>query len=223
MEYMIRPARSLPAPAANWDAAVWSEAETLAVTHYSWEDSGHHPPTAARLLYTPNCLAVMFQVQDQYVRAVARRFQDSVCRDSCAEFFVAPVPGSDAYFNFEVNCGGTMLVYRCVSQAERQAGKQTYEMTAADGATIAMAHTLPQRVDPEITEPTTWCIEYHLPHDLFVRYFDASPPAAGTRWRGNFYKCGDDTSHPHWGSWAPVGGARPSFHQPAYFQPLVFA
>ena len=31
---------------------------------------------------------------------------------SCVEFFVSPIPDSQAYFNFEVNCGGTMLVRR---------------------------------------------------------------------------------------------------------------
>ena len=23
-------------------------------------------------------------------------------------------------------------------------------------------------------------------------------------WRANFYKCGDDTSHPHWAAWSPL-------------------
>ncbi len=223
MRYVIRSVPALDAPDANWDSPRWATADTLHVSAYPWEDSGHHPPTSARLLYDSEALAVIFRVEDRYVRAVARRFQDSVCQDSCVEFFVAPVPDSDAYFNFEVNCGGTMLVHRCASTAERAAGKQTYDMAAQDGERIRMAHSLPSIVEPEITEPTVWTVEYHLPFALFRQYFAVEPPRPGTVWRGNFYKCGDATSHPHWGTWAPVGGPRPNFHQPAFFQPLHFA
>ena len=35
--------------------------------------------------------------------------------------------------------------------------------------------------------------------------------------RGNFYKCGDLTATPHWGSWNPVGTGAPDFHRPEYF------
>ena len=35
--------------------------------------------------------------------------------------------------------------------------------------------------------------------------------------RGNIYKCGDKTAHPHFLSWAPVGTPSPDFHRPEYF------
>ncbi len=224
MQYTIQRAPTpLGTPDADWHRSQWEAAETLEITHFTWEDSGHHPRTRARVLYDDGFLGVIFQVEDQYVRAVAQKFQDNVCTDSCVEFFVAPLPDSDAYFNFEVNCGGTMLVYRCLSTAERQAGMERISVSGADGATIAMATTLPKIVEPEIAEPTTWTVEYHLPFDLFATYFDIAPPTSNTTWKGNFYKCGDKTSHPHWGSWAPVGTPQPSFHEPAFYQPLIFA
>ena len=223
MQYTVQRIAQLAPPDADWNRPHWSQAQILQVTHYPWQDSGHHPPTAARLLYDDQRLGIIFRVEDRYVRAVAQKFQDSVCRDSCVEFFVAPLPQSQAYFNFEVNCGGTMLVYRCVSPEERAAGRQTYEVTPEDGAAIPMAHSLPRIIDPEIAAPTIWTVEYQLPFALFEKYYGAARPAPGTIWKGNFYKCGDATSHPHWGSWAPVSSPRPNFHQPAYFQPIVFA
>ena len=223
MEYTIRhSSTALGSPDAIWERPEWQVAETLEVTHFSWPDSGHRPRTSARVLYDEQFLAVIFRVEDRYVRAVAQRFQDSVCTDSCVEFFVAPLPDSDGYFNFEVNCGGTMLVQRCVSEAERETGQQPVEVTEEDGATIAMATSLPRIVEPEIAEPTTWTVEYHVPLALFTSYFGCEPPSSGTAWRANFYKCGDKTSHPHWGSWAPVRTENPSFHQPAFFQPILF-
>ena len=223
MEYTIRhSSTALGSPDANWERAEWQSAETLEVTHFSWADSGHRPGVRARVLYDERFLAIIFRVEDRYVRAVAQNFQDSVCSDSCVEFFVAPLPDSDGYFNFEVNCGGTMLLHRCVSETERDAGQRTVGVTEEDGATIAMATSLPRIVEPEIAEPTTWTVEYHVPLGLFTSYFGCERPSSGTAWRANFYKCGDKTSHPHWGSWAPVETENPSFHQPAFFQPILF-
>jgi hypothetical protein len=47
-------------------------------------------------------------------------------------------------------------------------------------------------------------------------------PVVGQRWRVNAFKCGDETSHPHWASWAPIGEAL-NFHQPEYFGWLELA
>jgi len=223
MRYTVRHTATLAAPNADWDRPQWQQANTLEVANFPWEDSGHHPRTQARLLYTNTALAIIFRVEDHYVRAVAEKFQDNVCTDSCVEFFVSPRADSLAYFNFEVNCGGTMLVRRCTTEEESQAGVEAVAVTAADFATIALATSLPKIVEPEITEPTTWTLEYHLPFALFTTYFDIAPPTSGTAWKGNFYKCGDQTSHPHWGSWAPVGTPKPSFHQPSSYQPILFA
>lgn len=222
MQYPIARTRRLSPPQADWESPQWAAAQTLQITHFPWKDSGHRPRVMARLLCDEQALGVLFRAEDRYVRAVARKFQDSVCTDSCVEFFVSPVPGSTAYFNFEVNCGGTMLVYRMPSPEERRAGKEQLAVAPEDGAAIPMAHSLPQIVDPEIPDPVTWAIEYHLPFSLFEKYFGSSRPRPGTMWRANFYKCADHTSHPHWGSWAPVDTPQPSFHVPASFQPIVF-
>ena len=222
MPYTIAHTSALTSPDADWDRPEWQGAETLEIVHFLWEDSGHRPRTRARVLYDDESLALIFQVEDHYVRAVAQNFQDNVCTDSCVEFFVAPLPAADAYFNFEVNCGGTMLLRCCPSTAEREAGRKPLNVSDADGATIQIAHSLPKIVEPEIAAPTTWTVEYHVPFALFERYFDAARPVSGTVWKGNFYKCGDATSHPHWACWAPVEVPKPSFHQPEFFQPLHF-
>ena len=223
MQYTIHRTANLDKPDANWERFEWQSAETLEITHFPWEDSGHRPGVTARLLYDENALAIIFRVEDRYVRAVAQNFQDSVCTDSCVEFFVSPLSNSQAYFNFEVNCGGTMLLYRCPSATEREAGRDRQSVSDAEGDTIRMATTLPKIVEPELIETTIWSVEYHVPFALFAKYFGCDTPTAGSEWKSNFYKCGDRTSHPHWGSWALVETPSPNFHQPDFFQPLVFA
>ena len=95
MQYTVKRASvSLGAPDANWERVEWRDAETLEVTHFPWPDSGHRPRAAARVLYDDRFLAVIFRVEDRYVRAVAENFQDSVCLDSCAEFTAVLRPRS---------------------------------------------------------------------------------------------------------------------------------
>lgn len=224
MQYTIRRASSALTPPAAEPRPVWDGADVAPITHYQRPDSGHRPPTEARVLYDDDGLSVAFTVDDHYVRAVAENFNDMVCQDSCVEFFVSPFadPATDPFFNFEVNCGGTMLLYRCPGTAESAAGTERVHLPDEDGALIAIAASLPKRIEPEISEPTSWRVEYHVPWSLFTRYFDVEPPSAGTIWRGNFYKCGDHTSHPHWGTWAPMASVKKGFHQPEFFQPLHF-
>ena len=107
---------------ADLPEQVWAGAETLAVALWPWAPgtarhveahTDHLPKVEARLMWDSDFLALMFRVEDCYVRAVAGHpwnGVDSVCTDSCVEFFVSPVEGSDAYLNCEVNPGGTMLI-----------------------------------------------------------------------------------------------------------------
>ena len=150
-----------------------------------------------------------------------------VCLDSCCEFFVSPEATSTAnspYFNFEVNASGTMLVYFCEPAQDRQT-----PLPASTWPAIKMASSLVEQpgtaIMPEITKPTTWLIEYHLPWALFQQYFGHGPPRSGEGWSANFYKCADETSHPHWGAWSSTfehPSGRPAFHVPDWFGAICF-
>ncbi len=220
--YLVRKSPGIGTPAADWNRPAWETADTLEVTHFPWKDSGHRPRTRVRLIHDATYLGLIFRVDDAYVRAVARDYQDAVCRDSCVEFFVAPVAGSDTYFNFEVNCCRTMLLYRNPPPEERSAGKERMAVSESDWRKIKVASTMEAVVDPEVAGPVEWTLEYHIPFDLFEIYFENVVHSSGTRWRANFYKCGDATSHPHWGSWAPVKSERPNFHVPSSFREISF-
>ena len=57
-----------------------------------------------------------------------------------------------------------------------------------------------------------------IPFDLLGLDSDALPE----KLRGNIYKCGDRTAHPHYLSWAPIGTPSPDFHRPEYFGEVLF-
>jgi hypothetical protein len=47
-------------------------------------------------------------------------------------------------------------------------------------------------------------------------------PVKGKKMRGNFYKCGDELSVPHFVSWTKINTPNPSFHVPECFGGLEF-
>ena len=80
--------------------------------------------------------------------------------------------------------------------------------------------SLPQRVDPEITAPVQWTLRFFIPFTLFEHYLGPLGPIPGQAWRGNFFKCAEETSHPHWAAWAPVDEF--NFHRPNCFGIISF-
>jgi hypothetical protein len=223
MEYLIHKASRTPKLNGEWDGPVWSRANTLDLTNwYRTERSEHRPKVQARVLYDDKTVYVAFKVKDRYVRSTREDWQGCVCRDSCVEFFVRPKP-KKGYFNFEMNAGGTLLLYYIEDETRTPTGFKTFKEVSYDlGKTIQVYHSLPAVVYPEIKKPTTWFIEYAVPVALFEHYVGKLGNLAGQEWRANFYKCGDATSHPHWASWAPLGDVL-NFHLPRFFQPIRFA
>ena len=108
MGYLIHRAGRTPALDAGFDSGEWSGCRTLNVDVFRPEGSGHRPETRFRLQYDREGLYGLFSVRDRFVRCVARKFQDPVCRDSCVEFFVRPAHGR-GYVNFEFSAAGVLL------------------------------------------------------------------------------------------------------------------
>lgn len=203
---------------AGWDDAGWREIPPQPLLHHMGRKPDHFPRTQVKVAYDDKAVWVMFRVDDRHVRAVAGKHQESVCGDSCVEFFFTP--GSDpasGYFNLEMNCGGIMLFHYHPAGDERRC-----EIPADDCEKIPLAHSLPRRVDPEISGPVTWTVAYALPVSLLRDYGPVLTPSPGAVWRANFYKCADNTSHPHWLTWSPIDHPKPNFHLPHAFGRLVF-
>ena len=92
----------------------------------------------------------------------------------------------------------------------------------SDAERIKKATSLRGPITEEIAEPVDWILEYAVPIDMLAKYTQVEKPATGVIWRGNFYKCADQTSHPHWLTWSPVELPAPDFHQPKFFGTLEF-
>jgi len=122
-----------------------------------------------------------------------------------------------AYFNLEVNAGGVAL-FHYKDPNNPGAGLPSVESIA----TIQRYGSLAKVIDPEITKPLIWTMEYRLPLSVLRPFSNFAQPAAGVRWHANFYKCADKTSNPHWITWSKVEHAVPQFHLPQFFGVIEF-
>ncbi len=205
--------------AAEWESSDWKHVDIIKINNFRPESSSHHPAVECRLQHDGNGFYGLFQVKDQYIRCVETEHNSSVCRDSCVEFFVEP-PGGQGYFNFEFNCGGTMLLYYIKDCSRTDNGfKEFAPVSANEAAGVKIFHTMPKVVEPEISEENTWRLGFYLPFALFELKFNGLRVASGQTWRGNFYKCADQTSHPHWAAWSPVSAL--NFHLPECYGNIV--
>ena len=202
MKYTIKRTNVAPAMDFAWDGACWKDAETAELTNLRPEGSGHRPVVKVRVLHDDRNLYGIYQVQDRYVLAEKEGFQAPVCEDSCVEFFFKP-PVGPGYFNLEMSAGGAYLMSYVRNHKRTKTGFEDYTMLS------------------EITEPVTWYAQFALPMAALEPYCGAIPSLDGAKWRGNFYKCADHSSHPHWLTWNPVSVL--NFHLPDCFAEIDLA
>lgn len=205
----------------DWDSPFWSAATPLAIDKFYPKGNGHRPKTQVRTVWDATGIFVIFRVEDQYIRCTRTRNHDSVCNDSCVEFFVQPQTDA-GYFNFEFNCGGTALASYVLDHSRENGGlKNCRYLQPEEMAQLDIRTTMPKVVAEEIKDPTTWLLACKIPFAILTPYLKLNRPRAGTEWRGNFYKCASDCSHPHWAFWAPIGDVL-NFHLPNKFGRLQF-
>lgn len=205
----------------DWNSDFWKNIPSACISHFHSESSDHRPTTEVKLCYEKDRIHLFFHVYDQYVRAVYTEPNSPVCKDSCVEFFVRPKEGK-GYFNFELNCGGTLLLFYITDSTRTENDlkeRVSVDLKYIDSMNIQTSQ--PKVVDPEIQEPTEWTAQYSIPREMLEAYVGPLNDFKGQKWEGNFFKCGDETSHPHWASWAPIG-TELNFHMPQYFTDLEF-
>jgi len=219
--YRIAHAEMLPELAGRWDGPAWRRAPALAIGHFHARSTDHRPGAGAKLLHSGDILYALFRVDDRYMRSVHVDYESDTYKDSCVELFVQP-EGREGYFALEANCGGAFSL-RYVEDPTRTPNRfaRWSAVSPGDAAGVRMAHSMPARVDPELAGPVSWWVEVAFPCRAMEPYCGPIGPLSGQRWRGNLFKCGDETSHPHWASWAPIGEEL-NFHQPRYFGDLEF-
>lgn len=175
---------------------------------YSWFGGAPLPPTTFRMIFCPNSgfhiLMHSLEIPDP-CRFLSN--DEPVHQDSCMEFFADFFPEQHrGYVNIETNAAGAML---CMFGATRENRQFTKEIT-----------TLHPIAKTEISDDG-WRLWLNIPLEFIEALYGTSKFSPGHLIRGNFYKCGDKTSSPHWGSWNWLGDQPIDFHQPETFGSLI--
>jgi hypothetical protein len=215
MKHRIGFVTGWPEMQGEWDGEFWHDVEALAISHFRPESSPHHPVVHVKLAHDNAHLFGIFDVKDRFVRCVHTGFQDEVWKDSCVEIFLRPPGGT--YFNFEFNCGGAMRAsFRSVAGLS-----PVINLTEDQVSRIRVFHSLPLRIEPELTQEVAWKLEFAIPIEVMEECLKEALPLSGASWRGNLYKCADESSHPHWLAWSPVPEV--NFHLPEFFGEFEFS
>ena len=188
----------------------WKETNEAQLNCFPWDElstNSYRPTTTARLGTNGEALFVYMETDENELKAETKGFGHTHT-DSCMEFFLSPEPAkSMTYFNWEFNPARGMYLAVGLERQTRVA--------------------IPEENYKELFQVKTsvhangWNLEYRIPLSFLRRYFPSLELKQGHVMRGNFYKCGDDTPHPHYGCWSPINLPKPDFHCPDFFGELV--
>ena len=174
----------------------------------------YKPDVRFAAAHTSDAILLHYKVSEQAVLAHCSSDRESVWQDSCVEFFLSPDPSDGLYYNFEWNCIGRL--YCCVGPDRNS--RQFLPESAY--AAIKRASSLGETAFEERLGECEWDLSAIVPVSCLVRHDIAS--LDGLQMSGNFYKCGDHLSVPHFLSFAPIGVPKPDFHRPEFFCTLEF-
>lgn len=133
-------------------------------------------------------------------------YGDPVYTDSCLEFFVSFNNRSPLYMNFEMNSAGAFL---SAIRTDRK-NKTPIDQVVTELPVVTSEH-----------KDGCWTVEVEFSFAFIEQLFGKCTFGNGYTFKGNFYKCGDETEIPHFGSWSPISLEKPDFHRPEFFGTLT--
>lgn len=184
------------------------------ISSLNWEDFPYQPEVAFRIGYHNDEIWLKYYIKEARVLANRTETNSATHRDSCLEFFLDP-RGNGNYYNFEVNAIGTTHLAYGPGRKNR-----TFIPPELIEDKIKVTSTLGKEPFAEKTVEQSWEMTMVIPVEILVYHKGIKLP--GLKARANFYKCGDDSTMPHYLSWNHVHTDRPDFHTPEYFGTLQF-
>lgn len=183
------------------------------INSFHWEKEGYSRPESFASVFgveNEGIHAVLWSFEEN-VRRECKKRDDPVYTDSCLEFFIAPVEGDKRYMNFEVNPDG---VYLCEIGEKRGERRFIKELTDLEPV-----------IEPMTVEEdgkTAWGYEIILPCKFISELYGIDFKVSECKMKGNFYKCADLSTTPHYGAHFPVSCAELGFHNPDCFGDIIF-
>lgn len=187
----------------------WDVVPKASVSSFHWEtDPPYRPRTYARLCgVRGKGIYYMAESEEAPLRCKSTRRDDPVYEDSCLELFLNPLPAcSDCYINVETNPCGVFL---------SQFGSSRESRVWMREVTVLVPEVSAYQKDG------IWGVQVFLSDALIAQLYQTQYRTEAQKMRGNFYKCGDQTVHPHFGAFSPVDTAALGFHNPQRFADII--
>lgn len=178
----------------------------------NWEAFPYRPGLKFRIGHTGNEIWLKFYVNEKNILAQETRTNGDVYKDSTVEFFIS-IDGKN-YYNFEFNCIGTIHIGYGAGRENRK------PVTPKIAELIKIESSLGDQAFAEISGDFNWEMMICIPLEAFE--FDELKSVSGIKATANFYKCGDETSDPHFVTWNAIGTENPDYHCPEYFGQVEF-
>ncbi|MGI5957913.1 MAG: carbohydrate-binding family 9-like protein [Massiliimalia sp.] len=186
----------------------WDTIPAIPIDTYSWGGE-YRPKAEARICFIPDQgFAVRLCCWEQNPRAVFTENDNMVCQDSCLECFLdfAPENPKIGYLNLEANSKGTQWCQYGVDRHHR---------------TFLREKGIPYPVLTPFMDSQCWGYTAVFPLETIQTIYGKGSFQEGDMLRGNFYKCGDLTQFPHYGSWTKIDWPEPDFHRPEFFGTFI--
>lgn len=207
----IKEIPSLDATAPDKCKAILATEETHPLAYLNWKEQfPYHPQVAFQIAHNGKDLFIRFIVDEETAAARMAESNSKVCTDSCVEFFLSL--DDTGYYNFEFSCIGVMMLgFR---QSRIQAEYATEEIISSIKRYASLGST--NFEETSMTAP--WELLVVIPASaLFKHHLDSWK---GVTAKGNFYKCGDKLTKPHYITFAPIATEKPDYHRPEFFVEL---
>ncbi len=175
---------------------------------FQWEgENPYRPETLFKMCFVKEKgIFVEMKTNEKNLRSVCSKRDEPVYEDSCMEFFFKPFKGRQEYLNFEINPDGAYL---------SQFGK------GRDDRVFIKELTDEKPVISTEKGSDGWKLRLFVPCALIESLYGERFEADEGEYRGNFYKCGDKTEKPHYGSFSPMSSLPPGFHNPERFAKII--
>ncbi len=180
----------------------WEEIPKADIDFFQWEsDKKYRPESYAKMCFVKDeGVYVLLMCKEENPRTQCKLTNEKVYHDSCLEMFLSF--GEEGYLNIETNANG---VYLSEFGKTRQNRKYLKEYTEVEPV-----------VNP-VKDGAYWGNEIFFSNEIFASLYENFKGVSSGTIRGNFYKCGDLTEIPHYGSFSPMTTFELGFHDPSHF------
>lgn len=186
------------------DSKEWEKAHAGKIGHVEWQEFSYCPKTTVRVLYNKEGLFLKFDTDEEELIYDCKNLNEDVFKDSCVEFFFKPDPeNNDNYFNFEINATGTPLIGFGTGRAPLRSRINDLDVS--------------QFKIESVFNEKGFSVKYFIQFAFLLKYVDK----IGDFFYGNFQKCKEKGSNPHFVSYYPIKTPKPDFHRPEFFDKII--